>query len=176
MSQASDSDTVRLSDHEEKSVDAIAIFHREHYHSATPLQRALDAATERLGRPVMVIAVFLAVVAWIVTAEVGGRGGVAQPAFTWLELVATVTSLLVSILILATQRREDQLGDRRAKLTLELAILTDRKNAKIIALLEELRRDTPGLANRIDLESDDMAKPTDPTAVLAAIEERSGPD
>jgi len=174
--QASASDTARLAEHEEQSVDAIADFHREHYRSASPLQRALDAVTDRLGRPLLVAAVILTVAAWIGIAEATGQGGVSQPAFVWLELAATVASLLVSMLILATQRREDLLGDRRAKLTLELAILADRKNAKIIALLEELRRDHPGVVDRIDVESVDMAKPTDPGAVLAAIDERAQPD
>jgi uncharacterized membrane protein len=166
----------QLAEHEEQSVDAIAEFHREHYRSASALQRALDSVTDRLGRPVLVMAVILGVAVWIAVARLSGHGGVAEPVFAWLELAATVSSLLVSMLILATQRREDLLGDRRAKLTLELAILADRKNAKIIALLEELRRDHPGVVDRVDLESDDMAKPTDPTAVLAAIDERAQPE
>lgn len=166
----------RLTAHEEQSVDAIADFHREHYRSASPLQRALDSVTDRLGRPLLVVAVFAVLGAWIVVTQATGRGGVSEPSFAWLELAATVAGLLVSMLILATQRREDLLGDRRAKLTLELAILADRKNAKIIALLEELRRDHPGVVDRIDRESADMARPTDPSAVLAAIDERAQPD
>lgn len=172
---ASDAAT-RLANHEEQSVDAIAEFHREHYRSASPLQRALDRVTDILGRPVLVAAVILGVAGWIGVSRATGHGGVAEPSFAWLELAATVSSLLVSMMILATQRREDLLGDRRAKLTLELAILADRKNAKIIALLEELRRDHPGVVDRVDLESDDMARPTDPSAVLAAIDERAQPE
>lgn len=169
-------DAVPLADHEEQSIDAIADFHREHYRSASPLQRGLDAVTDRLGRPLLVVGVIAVLGAWIGIAQATSRGGVTGPAFVWLELAATVASLLVSMLILATQRREDLLGDRRAKLILELAILADRKNAKIIALLEELRRDHPGVVDRIDAESVDMARPTDPGAVLAAIDERAQPD
>ncbi len=169
-------DTAHLAEHEEQSVDAIADFHREHYRSATKLQRGLDRVTDVLGRPTLVVLTIVGVGTWIAVAELNGHGGITQPSLAWLELAATVSSLLVSILILATQRREDLLGDRRAKLILELAILADRKNAKIIALLEELRRDHPGVVDRIDIESDDMAKPTDPSAVLAAIDERAQPD
>ena len=169
-------DQVQLADHEEQSIDAIADLHREHYRSASPLQRALDAVTDRLGRPLLVVAIILTLGGWIAIAEATGHGGVTQPAFVGLELAATLASLVVSMLILATQRREDLLGDRRAKLILELAILADRKNAKIIALLEELRRDHPGVVDRIDVESDDMARPTDPNVVLAAIDERAQPD
>jgi hypothetical protein len=63
------------------------------------------------------------------------------------------------------------LADRRARLILELALLADKKSAKIIALLEEMRRDQPGIADRVDAESDAMAVPADPTSVLAAIDE-----
>jgi uncharacterized membrane protein len=77
------------------------------------------------------------------------------------------------MLILVTQRRQDKLSERRAQLTLELAIIADRKNAKIIALLEELRRDHPDVPNRRDTESDEMAKAEDPQSVLAAIDQRA---
>ena len=50
-------------------------------------------------------------------------------------------ALYVTVLILTTQRRDDQLASYREQLTLELAILGEQKSAKIISLLEELRRD-----------------------------------
>lgn len=173
--QAASGDASRLTEHEEQSIDAIADFHRDHYRSASPLQRALDGVTDALGRPLLVVLVMLAIGGWVAIPLLAGRSQPDEPAFAWLEMAATVSSLLVAMLILATQRREDRLGDRRAKLTLELAVLADRKNAKIIALLEELRRDHPDVIDRIDAESADMAKPTDPGAVLAAIDERAAP-
>lgn len=163
-----------VADHVAQSVEAVAEFHREHYRRATGLQRVIDAATERLGRPCAVIVLVAIVAAWAGFAAWRGDGRVDQPSFAWLELAATVAALLVSVLILVTQRREDQLADRRAQLTLELALLADKKNAKIIALLEELRRDQPDVADRIDAESDDMAKPTDTGAVAASIEAKDG--
>jgi uncharacterized membrane protein len=47
----------------------------------------------------------------------------------------------VAILILTTQRREEQLSSQRGQLVLELAILNDQKSSKIIELLEEFRRE-----------------------------------
>ncbi len=161
---------VNLSDHVAESVEAVASFHREHYRSATGLQRTIDAVTDRLGRPAAVIVLLIVVCAWAGLAAWRGGGQVDQPSFAWLELAATVAALLVAFLILVTQRREDLLADRRAQLTLELALLADKKNAKIIELLEALRRDEPSLADRSDPESEDMAKPTDAAAVAASIE------
>lgn len=158
------------------SIEAVASFHREHYRRANGLQRGIDAITERLGRPAAVLVLVLVVGTWTGLAAWRGGGRVDQPWFAWLEFAATVAGLLVAVLILVTQRREDQLADRRAQLTLELALLADRRSAKIIALLEELRRDQPDIADRIDSESEEMARPADPQAVLASIDEKSRKD
>ncbi len=66
-----------------------------------------------------------------------------EPPFSWLQGMTGVAALYMTILILATQRREDQLASHREQLTLELGILSEQKAAKIIQLLEELRRDLP---------------------------------
>ncbi len=89
-----------------------------------------------------------------------------------MELVATCSALVMSVLILSTQRREDVLAEQRAVLTLELAMLNERKSAKIISLLEELRRDSPAIADRVDRESEAMAKAADPESVLSAIQQQ----
>ena len=56
-------------------------------------------------------------------------------------------------------------------MTLELAILSEQKTAKIIALLEEERRDNPNLRNRVDEQAAAMAIAADPQAVLDAIKD-----
>jgi hypothetical protein len=73
--------------------------------------------------------------------------------------------------ILATQQREYQLAQLREQLTLELAILSEQKTAKVIQLLEESRRDNPLIRNRVDQEAEAMAQPADPQSVLDAIKE-----
>jgi uncharacterized membrane protein len=126
-----------------------------------------------LGRPIVVIVLLSGIACWAAYAAATTGGGIDKPAFGWLELFGTLAALVVSVLILVTQRREDQLADRRAQLILELALLADLKSSKIISLLEELRRDHPDVADRIDHETDDLATPADPKAVLAAIEEQT---
>lgn len=82
--------------------------------------------------------------------------------------------IYITILILITQRREDELARRRDQMTLELAILGDHKTAKIIQLPEELRRDHPEIADRVDREAAEMSKPSPPGAVLEEI--KGGPE
>ena len=56
-------------------------------------------------------------------------------------------------------------------MTLEATLLTEQKTRKIIELLEELRRDSPGVRDREDVEALQMAAKADPHEVLAVIEE-----
>jgi uncharacterized membrane protein len=80
-------------------------------------------------------------------------------------------SLYFVVIVLTTQRRDDHLSRQRELLSLELAILSEQKTTKVIALLEELRRDTPTVLDRIDEQANAMAKPTDPQSVSDAIKE-----
>ena len=58
---------------------------------------------------------------------------------------------------------------RRAELTLQLAILAEQKNAKIIQMLDDLRRDHPEIQDRVDDDAKAMSTPADPGAVVKAI-------
>ena len=163
-----------LSDHVARSVETVVEFHRQHYRAASSAQRTIDAVTNRLGRPGSLILGVAILGLWAGVAIFGGGGRVDQPIFAWLEFAATVAALMISMLILVTQRREDELAERRSQLTLELALLADAKSAKVIALLEELRRDHPDVADRVDVESEAMAAPTDARTVIAAMEAKAG--
>jgi uncharacterized membrane protein len=51
------------------------------------------------------------------------------PPFPWLTGAASLTALYTTILILATQRHDDELARHRAQSTLEIAILSEQKSA-----------------------------------------------
>ncbi|CAN5850657.1 DUF1003 domain-containing protein [soil metagenome] len=156
----------------EETVEAITRLHDEHRREATPLQNLIDGGIAVLARPT-VAAVLVAVVGiWMLGNTFASRPIDPLP-FDLLHVTASVAALAMAVLILASQRREDQLAARREKLTLELALLNEQKSAKIIALLEELRRDAPSIADRRDEESEAMGKPTDAATVLSEIENRT---
>jgi uncharacterized membrane protein len=75
----------------------------------------------------------------------------------------------MTVFILATQRREDELANRHEQLTLELAMLSEQKAAKIILLLEELRQDHPEIQDRVDKEAVAMSSPADSRSILEAL-------
>jgi uncharacterized membrane protein len=114
------------------------------------------------------------VASWIILNLLAGALGyraIDPPPFSGLIGAVSLASLYMVVLILATQRRENQLAQLREQLNLELAILSEQKTAKVIQLLEESRRDNPLLRNRVDQEAEAMAQPADPQSVLEAIKE-----
>ena len=167
-------DTPILPAHIEDTLRAIAKLHADHRQSAGKLQRLVEQLTALIGRPLFIAVLTVLVAAWAGgNLAVGAAGGAAwdSPPFAWLQGVTGLLALYVTVLILSTQRREDQLAGYREQLTLELAILGEQKSAKIIALLEEMRRDSPTLRNRVDVEAAAMSVAADPQAVLDAIKE-----
>jgi uncharacterized membrane protein len=158
-------------DHLAGSIEAMSAFHLAHHRGASGLQRGMDRLTAAVGAPWALVLIVAALAVWGVQIVALSPRGELQHGIAWLSLTASCAALLVSVLILITQRREDILAERRDQLILELAILSDRKGAKLIALIEELRRDVPNVSDRIDPESEGMATPTDLVEVIAAIDQ-----
>jgi uncharacterized membrane protein len=167
-------DTPILPAHIEDTIQAIAKLHSDHRLEAGALQRLVERSTGWIGRPRFLAGMTVAIGIWVVANTAVLLGGATPwdpPPFGWLQGGLGLLALYVTVLILTTQRREDQLAGYREQLTLELAILGEQKSAKIIALLEEMRRDSTSLRDRVDEEAAAMSIPADPQAVLDAIKE-----
>ena len=160
--------------HIEDTVGAIARLQAQHEGEATTLERLTETVTATLGTPGALLTLLLMATGWAGANLAGvwlGYRAPDPPPFSWLQDLLSLSALCVTVMILTTQRRADKLSSHREQLTLELAILGEQKTAKVIALLEEIRRDLPQLRNRADAEAADMAHPADPEAVLKAIVE-----
>ena len=171
-SNAAVDDPLILPPHIEQTVQAIARLHAAHQRRATPLQLIVDRLTAIVARPAFVGGVAVAVVTWI-----GGNlllhrlvgWSFDSPAFPWLQGAGELAAIFITTLILMSQRRKDELSELREQLTLELVIMIEQKDAKLIALLEEMRRDNPLLVDRVDREAEAMSTAADPEAVLEAF-------
>ena len=158
--------------HVEKTVAAIAELYAAHYRAATASQRvaALVTATFARSRTLGVLAVaiagWLALNIWLET-----RGAAAPDPFPFplLSMMVSTGALFTTAMVLIAQRHDDELATRREQLTLELAILAEHKTAKIIALLEEFRRNDPHQSGERDHVAEALAKPADTQVVLKAI-------
>jgi uncharacterized membrane protein len=163
---------ILLTDHD--IARATAQLRAEHEQETSGLQHAVDRLTGIVGLPGFVAALTVAIFLWIcgnLAADLLGYRPFDLPPFFWLQGVVATGALYVAALILTTQRRADKLASHRDQLILELAILNDQKTSKIIELLEEVRRDNPMIANRVDDEARAMSTPADPHSVLDAIKD-----
>lgn len=160
---------LQRADHVTETVDAIAKLHSEHHSKRTLAERMIDRWTTRLSRPWCLFAISLGVAAWIVLNTTVMR--VDPPPFAWLSNALTFCGVVVALLILSTQRRAAELAEVREQLTLKMATVTERKVTKVIELLEELRRDSPDVRNRVDHEAKQMSARAQASDVLGAIAE-----
>jgi uncharacterized membrane protein len=159
-------------DHVDKAVRSVTQLHSDHHGKTTSPQRAVNRVTALMGRPWFIALVGFIVVAWVAANLIAAKLGleaIDPPPFAWLEVMATIFALFVVMLVLVAQKHEDELNAHRDTLTLELAIMSEHKIAKVIQLLEELRRDSPHVQDRDDPQAQQMAEPADTGSVLAAV-------
>ena len=159
--------------HVDATVEQLTAIYEDHHRSSKPIQRQADRLTMALARPASVVIILGITIVWIVgsfIARLLGSSTLEDWPFPDLALFATIAALLVALLILTTQRHLDELAEKRARLTLQIAVLSEKKIAKVIELLEEQRRDNPMLNSRPDREASDMAAATDARSSLEQIE------
>ena len=129
------------------------------------LHRPIEHLGTLLSRPIFVLVALGAFLLWIVVnLELKFSGHVPwdEPPFSWLQGLVTLLGLTATITVVVNQARQGQLAEQRAQLQLQIVLLTEQRSAKIIALLEELRRDLPGVHNRLDIEAEVMVRPAAP--------------
>jgi uncharacterized membrane protein len=166
--------SIEIPPHVAETIQAIALLHAEHHRKSTIAERLVDQATAAVGHPIFLLTLLGAAGLWMAAnAFVTLNGGAAPdpPPYGWLELALTVVALVIAVMILTSQSRADRFANLREQMTLEATLLTEQKTGKIIALLEELRRDSPGVRDREDAEADQMSTRADPHDVLAVIED-----
>jgi uncharacterized membrane protein len=84
-----------------------------------------------------------------------------------LSFIALVTTTIVLI----AQNRQTRFEQQRAHLDLQVNLLTEQKVAKVIHLLEELRRDLPMVKDRHDPQAHEMQKRADTAQLASALDE-----
>lgn len=168
------SETPILPAHIDETIQAIAKLHIDHRRGSTGLQRTVEQLTRVFSQPRAAGLLAAGIALWIgvnLGLQIVGASPFDPAPFNGLLSIAGVAALFMTVLILVTQRREDELSELREQLTLELAMLSEQKTAKLIELVEELRRDLPNVRNRPDAQAATLSQPADPEAVLEALKE-----
>lgn len=157
-----------------ESVETLASLHLRAQHGVSRHQRGVESFTAQVGQPRSLYVLVGCALGWAGTNLLLPRLGVHAldpPPFPWLQGLVGLCALLMTITILTTQNRLTRQAEQRAQLDLQINLLAERKIAKIIALVEELRRDMPTVKDRVDRVAEVMKEPVDPHAVLSALEQ-----
>jgi len=165
-----------LSAQVDEAIESTAELERRALAGASLQQRAIERFTLAVGRPRTVWIILAAVAAWIalnVSLGLAGRPQLDPPPYYWLDGVLALSALLMTILILTTENRMSEIEEQRSRLHFQISILAERKAAKIIQLLEELRYDMPEVHNRQDSEAEALTLPTDMHEVAEQLEKRT---
>lgn len=163
-----------IPDHINESIEAIAALHLEAERRLTPHQRGIERVTNAIGRPYFLYSVVGAVALWIAAnllLPLVGIGAFDPFPFQLLQGLVTFSALIIATMVLITQNRQLKLAEKHSHLDLQINLLSEGKVAKVISLLEELRRDLPNVRNRPDHEAEVMGARTDPQEVAKALEE-----
>ncbi|HEY9846875.1 MAG TPA: DUF1003 domain-containing protein [Candidatus Caenarcaniphilales bacterium] len=137
-------------------------------------QRVVEAGTTFFGRPSFLYGTLLVVTLWMLPnalPQPWGFGRFDPPPFDLLQFVLGLGSLLMTIGVLIKQNRQEKLAEQRAQLSLQLNLLSEQKIAKLVDLVEELRRDLPNVKDRYDPEAEVMKQAADPHIVMNVLEE-----
>ena len=155
------------------TVETMARKYAEHYRRAHPIQKLVTYTASIAANPAFVGVLTVAMAGWIginLYLKVSGRTPFDPPPFYYLSAAASVCALYLTAMILSARAHDDELSLRREQLNMHLAILGERKSAKIIQLLEELRLNSPEQSNAVDDEAASMSRPVDPEALLDKID------
>ena len=155
-------------------VGTVSEFYARHEESATAAQRLFEKISLVLGTPTYVGANLVGAILWIGWNLLAPGLGFKQwdePPFFWLQGFVALNAFVISTTVLIRQNRMSALANQHAHLDLQVNLLAEEKNSKIIGMREELRRDLPNVRNKVDHEAEELAKPTDTEAVLSIIEE-----
>lgn len=158
-----------------QNISAVHDFYsREELKRSAP-QRQAERIGAFVGRPAFLLAILLFVAVWIVVnlaLLVAGRAPFDEPPFIWLQGVLGLAALLTTTVVLIKQDRVDKLSEQRAHLDLKVTLLIEQKTAKLIDLMEELRRDLPNVRDRSDAAALALQQAMSPAEVLAAMHEK----
>ena len=158
------------------TIQTIAELERQALDATSLHQRRIERLTMAIGTPRTLFAALVLIAAWVAANSllaVTHRSPLDTPPFFWLATAMSVGAFLVTVMILTVENRQSEIEEQRARLHLQISLLAERKTAKIIQLLEELRYDLPVVPNRDDREAHELTLPTNPHEVARELERRT---
>ncbi len=167
---ATDSDSEKIN----QNIAAVHDFYKREESKLSASQRHAEATSNFVGQPAFLLAILVFVALWIcinLSLLFAQRMPLDEPPFHGLQGILALSALLVTTVVLIKQNRIEKLSEQRDHLDLKMTMLIEQKTAKLIDLMEELRRDLPNVKNRHDSDAAVMQTAMSPERVLAALDE-----
>ena len=170
-------DKAQVSHLEEKiaqNVEALSQLRAKAEEDVNRHQRLVEVIAEFVSRPHFLYFLLVAGALWIGVNLLLPRAGhepIDPPPFFWLQGTVACSSLLMTVVLVTRQKRQGQLMAQQDEINLQVDMLAEQKTTKIIALLEELRRDLPSVENRQDPEAEALQKSGTAAVVAEALTE-----
>jgi uncharacterized membrane protein len=157
-----------------QNIDSVLEVQKRESEQRPPPHRFIDGVSRIIARPLYLLALFAFASIWIAINQFAPLFGLrpfdALP-FPLLDGMLSLAALVSTTIILIAQHRQTRIEQQHMHIALQINLLTEQKVAKIINLLEELRRDLPMVKDRYDPQAALLSKQTDALQVLTAIEE-----
>jgi uncharacterized membrane protein len=158
-----------------QNIDSVHEVQKRELEQRPPPHRFIDGISRIIGRPLYLAGLFTFAGIWIAANQFAPQFGFsafdALP-FPLLDGILSLAALVSTTVILIAQNRLTRIEQQHTHIALQINLLTEQKVAKIINLLEELRRDLPMVKDRYDAQAASLSKQTDAMQVLTAIEEK----
>jgi uncharacterized membrane protein len=158
----------------DQNIDSILEVQKRESEQRSSSHRFIDRIGRIIGRPLYLFGLFAFAAIWIAVNLLAPRFGLPEfdpRPFPLLDGILSLAALVSATVILIAQNRQTRIEQQHTHIALQVNLLTGQKVAKIIDLLEELRRDLPMVKDRFDAHAASLAKETDALQVLTAIEE-----
>jgi uncharacterized membrane protein len=163
-----------LSDHINENIEGVVALQRREWDSTSASQRRFERVSRVVARPAYLMGILVFSLAWMAFNLSSPRFGIAPfdpPPFQWLEMLVSFVALVTTTVVLIAQNRQARFEQQRAHLDLQVNLLTEQKVAKVIHLLEELRRDLPMVRDRHDPQATSMQERADTAQLASALDE-----
>ena len=157
------------------NVAAVQNFYARESDKLSHSQRLLERLSELAGHPLFFVFILLFVGTWAglnVLCRALGRAEFDPAPFFWLQGIVGLFAWLTATGVLSRQNRLAKLAEQRSNLDLKVILLTEQKVAKLIDLMEELRRDLPNVKDRHDPSVESLQQAMNPSKVLEALDDR----
>jgi uncharacterized membrane protein len=99
-----------------------------------------DSISHFCGSMPFVWAHLIGFAAWIIINIIPGVGHFDPFPFTFLTLIVSLEAIFLSTFIIISQNHEKQLSDRRNQLDLQINLLTEQENTKILTILGRIAK------------------------------------